>query len=101
MPPHERDERRRNGRNARRLPPGVPAVPAVAEYYVTSEYWPAESLARRAALLAVQGRSRGVMRRHAISGSRAFTCLVVSAHAGTQRRFHVVPGCMRNDRRCQ
>ena len=36
------------------LPPGVPAV---AEYYATSEYWPAESLARRAALLAAQGRS--------------------------------------------
>ncbi len=33
------------------LPPGVPAV---AEYYATSEYWPAESLARRAALLAAQ-----------------------------------------------
>ena len=38
------------------LPPGVPAV---AEYYTTSEYWPAESLARRAALLAAQGRARG------------------------------------------
>ena len=32
------------------LPPGVPAVP---EYYRASEHWPAESLARRAAL---QGR---------------------------------------------
>jgi hypothetical protein len=31
------------------LPPGVPAVP---EYYKASECWPAESLARRAALLA-------------------------------------------------
>ena len=29
------------------LPPGVPAVP---EYYRASEHWPAESLARRAAL---------------------------------------------------
>ena len=36
------------------LPPGVPAV---AEYYATSEYWPAESLARRAALRAAQGRT--------------------------------------------
>ena len=35
------------------LPPGVPAV---AEYYATSEYWPAESLARRAALLAARRR---------------------------------------------
>ncbi|MGB5837649.1 MAG: GFA family protein [Albidovulum sp.] len=31
------------------LPEGVPAVP---EYYRRSQYWPAESLARRAALLA-------------------------------------------------
>ena len=46
------------------LPPGVPAV---AEYYATSEYWPAESLARRAALLAAQGRAPRVMRRHAMS----------------------------------
>jgi hypothetical protein len=30
------------------LPPGVPAVP---EYYKSSEMWPAESLARRAAVL--------------------------------------------------
>ena len=29
------------------LPPGVPAVP---EYYSSKQYWPAESLARRAAL---------------------------------------------------
>ena len=36
------------------LPSGVPAV---AEYYATSEYWPAESLARRAALRAAQGRT--------------------------------------------
>jgi hypothetical protein len=31
------------------LPPGTPAVP---EYYHRSQYWPAESLARREALLA-------------------------------------------------
>jgi hypothetical protein len=31
------------------IPPGVPAVP---EYYAREQYWPAESLARRAALLA-------------------------------------------------
>jgi hypothetical protein len=31
------------------LPPGVPAV---AEYYKSAEYWPKESLERRAALLA-------------------------------------------------
>jgi hypothetical protein len=31
------------------LPPGIPAVP---EYYKASEQWPAESLARRAALIA-------------------------------------------------
>ena len=31
------------------LPPNTPAV---AEYYKTSEFWPKESLARRAALLA-------------------------------------------------
>jgi hypothetical protein len=36
------------------LPPGVPAV---AEYYKASECWPAESLARRAALLAAQRRT--------------------------------------------
>ena len=34
-----------------------PGVPAVAEYYATSEYWPPESLARRAALLAAQHRT--------------------------------------------
>jgi len=33
------------------LPSGVPAVP---EYYKTSERWPAESLARRAAVLAAK-----------------------------------------------
>ena len=31
------------------IPPGVPAVP---EYYARDQYWPADSLARRAALLA-------------------------------------------------
>lgn len=35
------------------LPPGQPAVP---EYYDRKQYWPAESLARRAALLARQPR---------------------------------------------
>jgi hypothetical protein len=35
------------------LPPGTPAV---AEYYKASELWPAESLERRAALLAKAGR---------------------------------------------
>jgi hypothetical protein len=34
------------------LPEGVPAMP---EYYRRSEYWPAESLARREALLARKG----------------------------------------------
>jgi hypothetical protein len=36
------------------LPPGMPAVP---EYYAATEYWPAESLARRAALLGAQRRT--------------------------------------------
>jgi hypothetical protein len=30
------------------MPPGMPAVP---EYYKSKEYWPAESYARRAAVL--------------------------------------------------
>ena len=34
------------------LPPGVPAVP---EYYDRAQHWPAESLARRRALLAQDG----------------------------------------------
>ncbi len=34
------------------LPPGVPAVP---EYYERERHWPADSLARRAALLAARG----------------------------------------------
>lgn len=34
------------------LPPGMPAVP---EYYDAKTYWPAESLARRAALRAARG----------------------------------------------
>ncbi len=33
------------------LPPGIPAV---AEYYKSAEYWPPESLARRAAALAAR-----------------------------------------------
>jgi hypothetical protein len=36
------------------LPPGAPAV---AEYYKSADHWPAESLARRAALLAKAARS--------------------------------------------
>ncbi|MDC6168671.1 GFA family protein [Paucibacter sp. XJ19-41] len=36
------------------LPPGTPAVP---EYYERKTYWPAESLARRAALLAAQSKA--------------------------------------------
>jgi hypothetical protein len=37
------------------LPPGVPAVP---EYYKSSELWPAESLERRAAVMAAAKRSQ-------------------------------------------
>ena len=36
------------------LPPGTPAVP---EYYDRKTYWPPESLARRAALLAAQSKA--------------------------------------------
>jgi len=38
----------RRGRLAVHVPPGVPVV---AEYYDRNELWPAESLARRRALL--------------------------------------------------
>ncbi len=38
------------------LPAGMPAVPEYSEYYKASEYWPKESLERRAALMAAKSR---------------------------------------------
>ena len=36
------------------IPPGMPAVP---DYYDRNRYWPAESLARREALLQARGKT--------------------------------------------